>query len=108
MNIKMIHNIVDAFEDELKSQFHYDDMRELWCTVDKIEIDFNDGEYEEDMKSMNVTVSFGRYVEGGKNNFRHKFEFYDVKEDATYDYFRGIAHIAIQAKDGCYDFSEED
>jgi hypothetical protein len=67
MNVKMIHNIVDAFEDELKSQFHYDEVGELWCTVDKIEIDFNDAEYEKDMKSMSVTVSFGRYVEKGND-----------------------------------------
>jgi hypothetical protein len=108
MNVKMIHNIVDAFEDELKSQFHYDEVGELWCTVDKIEIDFNDAEYEKDMKSMSVTVSFGRYVEKGNNNFRHNFTIYDVKEDATYDYFRGVAHIVILAKDGSYDFSKED
>ncbi len=108
MNIEMIHNIVNAFQDELRSQFHYDKVDELWCTVDQIEIDFFDEEYEEDMKSMNVTVRFGRYVEGGKNNFKHTFKIYDVKEDATYDYFRGIAHIVIMAKDGGYDFSEED
>lgn len=108
MNVKMIHNIVDAFEDELKSQFHYETVRELWCTVDKVEIEFFEDEYEEDIKSMNITVSFGRYVENGKNNFRHTFKIYDVKEDSTYDYFRGVAHIVVAAKDGSYDFSEED
>lgn len=108
MNVKMIHNIVGAFEDELKSQFHYSKVGELWCTVDKIEIEFFDGEYEDDIELMDVTVSFGRYVEDGNNNFRHSFKMYNVKEDATYDYFRGIAHIVVAAKDGAYDFSGKD
>ena len=99
---KLIENVINAFEYELKKVYSYSDEKDLWCTVDRVYIDFIDADYENDMKSINLEVSYGRYVENGNNNFTYKATLYDIDND-DYNYLKGVAHVIIQMKDGLFE-----
>lgn len=99
LDVQFLRGLQKAFKDEMKKVFVN---KGLYAEIDGIKNDFIEGLTKDCLKTIDVKIRYGRcFSKESKQylNFDRTATLLDIPLDATYDYFRGVAHIVIAAQD---------